>query len=52
MIKKGVKSKKRKRKFPIIRLRNVAKHYHMGDETVKALNGINIDIYEGILLQL
>tara|TARA_Y100000310_G_scaffold333614_1_gene411523 strand:+ start:286 stop:1008 length:723 start_codon:yes stop_codon:yes gene_type:complete len=47
MIKKGVKSKKRKRKFPIIRLRNVAKHYHMGDETVKALDGINIDVYDG-----
>jgi len=42
-----VETKKRKRKQPIIRLRNVAKHYHMGDETVKALDGINIDVYEG-----
>jgi putative ABC transport system ATP-binding protein len=42
-----VKTKKRKRKTPIIRLRNVAKHYHMGDETVKALDEINIDVYEG-----
>tara|TARA_Y100000310_G_scaffold341355_1_gene440234 strand:+ start:2206 stop:2916 length:711 start_codon:yes stop_codon:yes gene_type:complete len=39
--------KKTKRKTPIIRLKDVAKFYHMGDETVKALNGINIDIYEG-----
>ena len=42
-----VKTKKRKRKTPIIRLRNVAKYYHMGDETVKALDEINIDVYEG-----
>ena len=42
-----VKTKKEKRKTPIIRLRNVAKHYHMGDETVKALDEINIDVYEG-----
>ena len=42
-----VKTKKRTGKTPIIRLRNVAKHYHMGDETVKALDGINIDIYKG-----
>ena len=39
--------KKRKRKQPIIRLRNVAKYYHMGDETVKALDDISIDIYPG-----
>tara|TARA_Y100000310_G_scaffold331365_1_gene404786 strand:- start:89 stop:799 length:711 start_codon:yes stop_codon:yes gene_type:complete len=42
-----VETKKRKRKTPIIRLRNVAKYYHMGDETVKALDEINIDIYKG-----
>ena len=42
-----VETKKRKRKIPIIRLRNVAKHYHMGDETVKALDDISIDIYQG-----
>ena len=42
-----VKPVKRKRKQPIIRLVNVAKHYHMGEETVKALDGINIDVYEG-----
>ncbi len=42
-----VKTKKRTRKTPIIRLRNVAKHYHMGGETVKALDEINIDVYEG-----
>jgi putative ABC transport system ATP-binding protein len=46
-MKKGVVKKKRKRKIPIIRLKDVAKYYHMGDETVKALDGINIDIYEG-----
>jgi len=38
---------RKKRKIPIIRLRDVAKYYRMGDETVKALDGINIDIYEG-----
>lgn len=37
----------RKKKIPVIRLKDVAKFYHMGDETVKALNGINIDIYQG-----
>jgi putative ABC transport system ATP-binding protein len=42
-----VKRKKRKTKQPIIRLRDVAKYYHMGDETVKALDEINIDVYQG-----
>lgn len=42
-----VERKKRKKKIPIIRLRNVAKYYHMGDETVKALDDISIDIYKG-----
>ncbi len=37
----------RKKKISVIRLKDVAKFYHMGDETVKALNGINIDIYQG-----
>ncbi|HJX50044.1 MAG TPA: ABC transporter ATP-binding protein [Candidatus Nanoarchaeia archaeon] len=38
---------KKKRKIPIIRLKDVAKYYQMGNETVKALDGINIDIYKG-----
>jgi len=42
-----VKAKKSRKKKPIIKLRDVAKFYHMGDETVKALNGINIEIYQG-----
>tara|TARA_Y100000310_G_scaffold69026_1_gene64373 strand:+ start:1584 stop:2291 length:708 start_codon:yes stop_codon:yes gene_type:complete len=42
-----IKRKKRKSKQPIIRLRNVAKYYHMGDETVKALDEININVYQG-----
>ena len=42
-----VKTKKRKRKIPIIKLRNVAKYYQMGDEIVKALDEIDIDIYQG-----
>jgi len=47
MVEKRVVRKKRRKRIPIIRLRDVAKHYHMGDEIVKALDGINIDIYEG-----
>jgi len=39
--------KKRKKRIPIIRLKDVAKYYHMGDETVKALDNININIYQG-----
>jgi putative ABC transport system ATP-binding protein len=39
--------KVRKRKTPIIKLRDVAKYYLMGDEIVKALDGINIDVYDG-----
>ncbi len=35
------------KKRPIIRLKDVAKYYHMGGETIKALDCINIDIYEG-----
>jgi len=42
-----VEIKKRSKRKPIIRLKNVAKYYHMGDETVKALDGINIDVYQG-----
>ena len=42
-----VNIKKGKKKQPIIRLRDVAKYYHMGDEIVKALDGINIDVYKG-----
>jgi len=32
---------------PIIELRDVAKHYEMGDEIVRALDGISISINEG-----
>jgi len=46
MVKKKSQTTK-KSKHPIIRLKNVAKHYHMGDETVKALDDISIDIYSG-----
>ena len=31
----------------IIRLKNVAKHYEMGEEIVKALNGIDVEINRG-----
>jgi putative ABC transport system ATP-binding protein len=42
-----VERKKSKKKTPIIQLKDVAKYYHMGDETVKALDNINIDIFKG-----
>jgi len=42
-----MKKTKEGRKSPIIRLKDVAKHYQMGDETIKALDGININIYKG-----
>jgi len=45
LIKKVVEKPKRKK--PLIKLRNVSKYYKMGNELVKALNGINIEIYEG-----
>ena len=41
------KEVRKKGKIPIIKLRNVAKYYHMGDETVKALDEININVYKG-----
>ncbi len=31
----------------LIRLENVAKYYHMGDELVKAVDGLNIEIHPG-----
>ena len=31
----------------IIRLKDVLKHYHMGENIVKAIDGINITIKEG-----
>ena len=34
-------------KQPIIKLKNVFKYYRFGDEYVKAVNGINIDIFKG-----
>ena len=39
--------KKKNKRTPIIRLRNVAKYYKMGDETVKALDDIDINVYKG-----
>lgn len=32
---------------PIIELRGVEKHYHMGDFLVKALNGVNLKVFPG-----
>lgn len=31
----------------VIHLHNVTKHYHMGDSIVKAVDGIDIDVYRG-----
>jgi len=42
-----IEKKKRKKRVPIIRLKDVAKYYHMGNETVKALDEISINIYQG-----
>lgn len=41
------KKRKRHKEKPIIELRNVFKYYALGDEYVKAVNGININIYKG-----
>lgn len=38
---------KRGKKSVVIELRNVRKHYHMGDNLVKAIDGINIKIEQG-----
>ncbi len=32
-------------KTPVIRLTNIRREYKMGDEVIKALNGVNLDIY-------
>lgn len=42
--KKGGKINRNKE---LIRLRDVAKYYYMGDSVVKALDGINFKVYEG-----
>ncbi len=34
-------------KSSVIQLKNVAKHYQMGDTTVKAVDGVSIDIQQG-----
>lgn len=39
-------------KWPLYSARNLAKSYPMGDLTVRALRGVNLDIYEGELLTL
>ncbi len=36
-----------KRKEIVIHLDNVAKHYYMGDNVVKAVDGVNIDVHKG-----
>jgi putative ABC transport system ATP-binding protein len=41
------KKKSSGKREPIIRLKDVTKHYKMGEEIVKALDGIDIDIYRG-----
>ncbi|MAH06765.1 hypothetical protein CMI38_00780 [Candidatus Pacearchaeota archaeon] len=35
------------KKEEIIKLRDVAKFYHLGDETIKAVDGIDISVYKG-----
>src|SRR5688572_4057119 len=32
-------------KVPVIRLINIRREYKMGEEIIKALNGVNLDIY-------
>jgi len=39
--------KKINKKNSIIQLKDVFKHYHMGDNVVKAIDGIDIEIKEG-----
>lgn len=36
-----------KQKKPVIRLEGVKKHYHMGTSTVKAVDGVDVEIHEG-----
>ncbi len=40
------------KKSEVIRLKNVAKHYHLGDNIVKALDGIDIVISEGSFVSI
>ena len=35
---------------PIIKLRNLVKVYHVGDEKLRALDGVNLDVYPGEFL--
>jgi len=45
--KKVVKKNGNKQGRELIRLRDVAKFYHMGNNVVKALDGLNFKVYEG-----
>ena len=39
--------KKKDRGKPLIELRNVAKYFHLGEESIKAVDGIDMAIYKG-----
>ncbi len=43
----AVKRDKNGRRVHVIRLENVAKHYHLGGNIVKAVDGINIEVHVG-----
>ena len=36
-----------KKKEVVIKLKDVAKYYHLGEETIRAVDGIDIEIYKG-----
>ena len=46
MEEKGISVKHEEEKHAIISLRNITKEYPSGEETIKVLRGINLDIYE------
>ena len=46
MEEKGVRVSGQERRNPIVSLRNITKEFKSGEETLKVLKGINLDIYE------
>lgn len=41
-----------KMKTPVLSIKNIYKSYQVGDQTIKALNGVSLDIFEGDLVAI
>ena len=36
--------------LPLLQMRNISKHYQMGDVTIRALKGVNLEIEAGVFM--